>query len=907
MIAGQYTVFTSTVPLGKNYSLSQDGKLTKTTAGNMWAGSYQTVEFGSMAEFAGQLLALNNNQAISSSLPTNGKPCGPVVTERNLAGNVGAVARTKKHFGLPDVPGIALIDVDSPPSGEPLSQVELFELLKDICPDITGAGVIYWPSGSSLIYEGEKQHLGIRGQHLYVWVQSLADLQRAGTVLNQRLFLKGLGRIDISSSGAMLPRTVVDASVHQLARLIFSAGAVVSAPLEQRRPAPLILSEGPPLDSRQALPDLSAEEESRYSLTLETLKAKAEPQAQTVRAEWRIAHEKSAVKQAVDMGTDPAIARETVNRSLDAALCGTLTGSWQVIIVNDEGKEQSFTVDQILKDRTKFHLAKCLDPLNPGHRNRSADSILYLDQPQPIIYSLDDGGTVYKLLRATVRLPVIAGQKAQLAEQIAGIIADDPDLFIMAGRIVRITSGHTTALTAPLLRFLVGCRVSLYRQAKDKQTAAETDKDLLDMVMVLLPERLRVIVGRSTIPLIDTKGRVIDKPGHDQSSEIYLDLIPGEVQNAPLSPSRLQAVEALKRLWKPWSAYQWATPHDRAAMLATVLTVPLRPTIDAAPGLIADSPSQASGKSKAVGAVAVLARGFQGGAKTWVTNQEAELEKYCLSVARSADPAIILDNILGVFSSACIATTVAEGKVNARLLGVNDLKTPELRVMWLGSGNNISMGRDELTRFMIARINTGAENPAALSYKFDPVEVALQDRQGIICAAITLHRAYHIAGKPRADNINTRFSEWGKTIRQLVLWLHDSEIADAAGISTLGDPAFSILQTVSVSDPETESLALTLYALSEIFSGKPFTVNDAKREFDMGESGGDEARRNLHEGISGLLPGRSGKLSPQTLNWAFKHRRDRPAGGLKLELLAPSDQNRGAVWRVVPVQARQPS
>ena len=359
-MTGTYTVFTSTMPLGKTYSLSQDCTLTKTTAGNMWAGSYQTVEFGSMAEFAGQLLVLNHNQAISSSLPTNGKPSGQVVTERNLAGNVGAVARTKKHFSLPDAPGIALIDVDAPPTEKTLSQAALWELLKDICPDIVGAGIIYWPSGSSLIYEGEKQHLGIRGQHCYVWVQSLADLQRFGAVLNKRLFLKNLGRIEISSNGAMLSRTVVDPAVHQPARLIFSAGAVFSAPLEQRRPSPLILCDGPPLDTRLALPDLSADEESRYILTLETLKAQSETKAQTVRNEWRLAHEKNAVKLAIDLSNDPATARETVTRSPDAALCGTLTGTWEVIIVGDDGKEQRFTVDQILKDRVKFHLSKCL-------------------------------------------------------------------------------------------------------------------------------------------------------------------------------------------------------------------------------------------------------------------------------------------------------------------------------------------------------------------------------------------------------------------------------------------------------------------------------------------------------------------------------------------------------------------
>lgn len=894
------TVFTSEQPraLGKTYSLDSGNRLAKTTAGQMSRGTFEVRSFATASEFVGILESLSKSQALSSSLPLSGKASGRVVTERALPTSPAAVARTKRHFGLPTgQAGFALIDVDAPKTGDPLRREELWSILQGLCPSLSGAGVVWWPSGSSCIYNGDAEVQGIRGQHFYVMVKDLGDLHRFGRALNQRLWLAGHGHIEVSASGAMLERTIVDASVHQPARLVFSAGSVCAAPLTQRRGSPVVLSDGAALDTRAALPDLSAEEHGRYVALVESAKLKAEPEAGQARDKWRSDHERQAMQSAIDRGADPAACKEATIRALEAALSGTLLGNFQIIVVDEGGNEHAHSVDDVLKDRERFHLARCLDPLNPEHRGRSADAILYLNQPQPVCYSLDEGGTLYRLLRQPLRMPVVNGERARLAEQIAAELAQHEDLFNQGGQPCLISSGSSQPLTKPLLAYIIGCRIALYRQGRDRTTPAEPDHQLLDMVAALLPTRLRTVVARSTIPLITPEGRLIERPGFDSDTGIYIDIEPGTDTSVSAEPTRADCIEALRRLWKPWSAYRWADAHSRAAMLATVLTVPLRPTIEAAPGLFADAPSQASGKSKAIGAVAVLARGFRGGAKTWVSDAEEELEKWTLAVARSGDPAALLDNITGTMRSPALAVAMAEGKASGRLLGVTQTISPDARLMWLASGNNASLDRDMSTRWLIARIDTGRENPSELTYTFDPVSAALADRMGIVRAALTLHHAWHSAQRPKADSIGTRFAEWGQTVRHLTLWLRESGIAADAGLM-LGDPAHTILSGAAANDPEHEATAEAWHALWEAFpGGMPFTASDVRTLYDQAEQGAAApyviALRDSFQALAGF------KATPATrqLHTVMQHRRDRIAGGLVLKQCIGA---RATEWRITP-------
>jgi len=264
MIIGHCTVFASTRPevLGKVYTL-KDGTLHKEVAGNMSAGTFETAAFSSAADLAALLQSVTTSQALSASLSV-GADRGSVCTERALSASAGSVARSKRFFALKSAPGFLLLDYDAPKDGKRLSAQELFSLLCDLVPDAAQAGVIAYPSGSSLIFEGDKQHRGIAGLHLYLMVADASDTQRCGQALSKRLWLAGHGRVEVSASGALLQRTVFDSAVHQEARLCFAGGAVTGPGLEQRRGDPVILSDGGFLDTRKACPDPGADDEARY-------------------------------------------------------------------------------------------------------------------------------------------------------------------------------------------------------------------------------------------------------------------------------------------------------------------------------------------------------------------------------------------------------------------------------------------------------------------------------------------------------------------------------------------------------------------------------------------------------------------------------------------------------------------
>ena len=904
---GRATVFTTTRPahLGKVFTLKQDGTIEKTVAGNLSQGTHHQVQFGNATELVALLKSVTTSQALSSSLAV-GADSGRVVTEKALSSSPGATARSKRFYHLPASPGLLCLDHD-PEKGKPAPDASaLFALLCQMVPAVAHAGVVALPSGSSLIYEGGKQHRGIAGMHLYLLIQDVSNSQEFGQKISKLLFLAGRGRIDIGSSGALLPRTIFDEAVHQPARLLFSGGAVCGEGLEQRRGDPVILSDGGFLDTRTDCPDLTPEEEGRYLAILESAKVKARPAADLARQTWIEARTKEALTKAIDTGEDLIEAKARIARDVDAALGGSLPGSWVITIIDDDGKERDIPVDQVLADRERFHLKACLDPIHPEHRDRAADAILYLNQARPVIYSLDNGGTIFRLLSQPLEIALAAGNRAQVAEAIATAISKDDDVFLIAGQPVQVLAERVFPLPLPLLAHRIGHKVSLYRQGKEKKIRVDPDMPLVQMVAALLPQMLRTIVGRSTIPLITTAGRVINIPGYDDDTSLFFALRPDDCQAINLTPSRQETVDALRRLWHPFSRYRWATRHDRAAMLATILTIVVRPTMLASFGLFVSATCQASGKSKATEAVLALVTGERGGLVSWKSDDEIELLKLLFSMLLSGALGVIFDNVVKVFQSPILCSAIMSGTITARILGVSQDRTAHARLMWLASGNCVSMDRDQAERWLIANIDVACERPGDLQYPFDPVQAALDDRQGIVRSCIAVHRAYHGAGRPEADKVPTRIAEFGRAIRQMTLWLRDSGIAAEAGID-IGDPTHCMSSAAVSVDSETQSFGMILQGCSDLFSIKqPFTTSQVRNAFDRGAAGGDEGEQLIHDGLAGLMPNaRPGFLSPQSINAVLKHRRGRIVGGLKVEIVKQygAAANRGAYWQIVPAAA----
>lgn len=262
----QITIISSSQPatLTKHVSRKADGSLDKVSSAHMTKGYAQQVSANSMAKLNALLDALHPNQAIAYGVPSVQE--APIVSEKYLASTPGAITRSDKHFRWPKGGGFMMLDYDPAPDGVSLSRDALLGVLFSVLPAAASCGWLWRPSASGNIYDattGEELE-GLKGQRVYLAVRDVADAPRAGQVLFKRLWLAGHGRIELAANGAQLVRGPVDASVWQPSRLDFAAGAVCAQGLV-RNPPPGLAIEGPLLDTRATLPDLTADEERAYA------------------------------------------------------------------------------------------------------------------------------------------------------------------------------------------------------------------------------------------------------------------------------------------------------------------------------------------------------------------------------------------------------------------------------------------------------------------------------------------------------------------------------------------------------------------------------------------------------------------------------------------------------------------
>lgn len=485
MTAGKLTLITSSQPahLGKTFRLTADG-LKKHTAGQMVEGSFEVRSFADSETLAEILAGVGTNQAIMASIPKDGRQTGKIVTKAEKPNHPGALARTKEDFHFPaNQAGICVLDYDPPAGTTPLTRDQLWDLLLATVPGLESVGVAWWCSGSSHIYHGEEQIQGLRGQRFYILIQDLSDTVRTGEVLFKRLWLAGQGRFEISAAGSLLSRTVVDLAMFQPARLDFIGGAVCEPPLEQRRGLPVILSNGGWLDTRTALPDLTAPEQAQYEDLVEAAKVKATPEAEKVKVQWQSERVPVLVERLVKSGLPADQATERAERTLSSALRGVLLGDYSVTL--DGGK--TVTVGEILDDRARFHGLLTKDPIEPDYQNGKTCGKLYLFGSSPILTSRAHGGQTFRLLRQPARLYVQKGCKAQLADQIIEKLNQEPDLYKFGGLIVRVEGGAVHHLRKHALMHTIQSRIAFFtKDNKGNDIPADLPGDVVDMVIAVL-------------------------------------------------------------------------------------------------------------------------------------------------------------------------------------------------------------------------------------------------------------------------------------------------------------------------------------------------------------------------------------------------------------------------------------
>lgn len=283
--------------------------------------------------------------------------------------------------------------------------------------------------------------------------------------------------------------------------------------------------------------------------------------------------------------------------------------------------------------------------------------------------------------------------------------------------------------------------------------------------------KLPYLAGVVEAPLLRPDGTVLNVSGYDQKTGLFLDCAEGW-PSIPRNPVQAEAEAALQVLMDPFSEFPFITDEDRSVFLSGILTALQRRLLRSAPLFGFSAPSQRSGKSLLVESIGIIATG-RIPAAAGVSRETEELRKAITSTLREGHLIAHLDNITHPLDSPDLARAITQSVYSDRLLGTNTSLRLPTNVLWTATGNNLVFKGDMPSRGLLCRIDAQMEHPEERGFRIADLHAHLiENRKRLVMAALTILRAYHVAGRPK-QNIKPwgGFDHWSREIREPLVWL----------------------------------------------------------------------------------------------------------------------------------------
>lgn len=316
--------------------------------------------------------------------------------------------------------------------------------------------------------------------------------------------------------------------------------------------------------------------------------------------------------------------------------------------------------------------------------------------------------------------------------------------------------------------------------------------------------RLRVLRGIIEAPTLRPDGTVLATPGYDPQMQVYLDLGGVEFPAVPETPTREDALAALADLKDVISGFPFVPDNEfddtsaaRSVALSAMLTSVCRKALRTAPAHAIDAASPDTGKTLLCDTIAVLATG-RPVVSVSAGRTKQELQARVFSVLLQGDPVLSIDNVDQELESDELCTVLTSEIWQNRVLGQSETRTVSTAVLVLINGNNLRFRGDLTTRVVSCRMDAGMENPGLRKFERDLRTYVPENRQRLVAAALTVLRAFVVAGRPGLDQLSAfeRFADWSNLVRGALVWLGepdplltregvmavDSEREDVAGL-----------------------------------------------------------------------------------------------------------------------------
>lgn len=226
-------------PVTKTFSLI-NGQLEIKTAASASCGKFRVIDIEGLEGLREFFIRAHHHQALIFGVPELKQ--GVLLSAARMVEYCGvepAIQRNKQFFRYSEGRAFMLLDHDPTPGANPLGENELVQLLRDTVPELAGVRLLSRPSASSFIYHGDEMLRGAGGWHLYCEVDQGSLIPAAAKLIEARLWVAGYGRIEITTAGTTLTKTLIDMAVYNAPHFDFIKGKC-RAPLWQRNQAPQI-------------------------------------------------------------------------------------------------------------------------------------------------------------------------------------------------------------------------------------------------------------------------------------------------------------------------------------------------------------------------------------------------------------------------------------------------------------------------------------------------------------------------------------------------------------------------------------------------------------------------------------------------------------------------------------------
>ncbi|MDD2919317.1 hypothetical protein [Rhodoferax sp.] len=390
---------------------------------------------------------------------------------------------------------------------------------------------------------------------------------------------------------------------------------------------------------------------------------------------------------------------------------------------------------------------------------------------------------------------------------------------------------------------------------------------------------LPVLSGLTRQPYLRPDGSLMMAAGYDSATGMF-GVFDAREFSVPKNPTRNDALAALAVLKDLLAEFSFASDTDLSAALVAMQTATVRPSLPHAPMIHVRAHMVGSGKSYLCELITALATP-QRGTPTTFPGDDEECRKLLLAELLRAPAVIEFDNLTGdLVAHKSLCTVLTSEHMSGRILGVSKTATVNTRALFLSSGNNVGPVQDMTRRCISIHLDPGCEVPAARSFtRPDLVRDVLRERGRYVSAALTIVRAWIVAGRPKAECKSLAgFGDWSDLCRQPLLWLG------------MADPTASVFKAMA-DDPDRETLGRLLTAWQDVFGKTAAMVREAVKQAENIAAKRVELREVLRD-----IADERGEINRRKLGWWIKRHAGRIVDGRRF--VRGSGNGSAEAWQV---------